>query len=144
VHCKYKTKPKHSKQPRAFKMTADLYQLNRCSDADLAQLASQRASREYLIYRQRTRGENDRVTAALKNPVTEPLPSLAEARATEITFGQHRGRTVGELAATEAGREYLAYLQSWGPGFDEDKLRSVSQVELFSRRFADRENKIVC
>lgn len=111
-------------------MTANLnlYQLNRCSDADLAHLASQRASREYLIYRQRTRGENDRVTAALRQPVTEPLPSLAEARATEITFGQYRGRTVGELAATEAGREYLAYLQSWGPDFEQDEIRVASRA----------------
>ena len=109
-------------------MTPDLYQLNRCSDADLAQLASKRASREYLTYMQRTRGENDRVTAALGQPVTEPPPSLAEARATEITFGQHRGRTVGELAATEAGREYLAYLQSWGPDFEHDELRVAIRV----------------
>ena len=106
----------------------DFYQLNRCSDADLAHLASKRASREYLTYMQRTRGENDRVTAALKQLVTEPPPSLAEARATEITFGQQRGRTVGELADTEEGREYLAYLQSWGPDFEHEELRLAIQV----------------
>jgi hypothetical protein len=109
-------------------MTADLYQLNDCSDAELAQLASQRASREYLIYRQRIRGENDRIKAALEQTVTEPLPSLAEARATEIAFGQQRGRSVGELAATQDGRDYLQYLMTWGPDFEHDELRLAIQV----------------
>jgi hypothetical protein len=106
----------------------DFYLLNSCSDAELDQLASQRASREFLIYRQRTHGESERVTAALRQPVTEPPPTLAEARATQITFGQQRGRTVGELAATKDGREYLAYLQSWGPDFEEDEIRIAIRV----------------
>jgi hypothetical protein len=106
-------------------MPVDLYQE---TDAELEQLASQRASREYLIYRQRTHGESDRVTAALRQPVTEPPPTLAEARATQITFGRHRGSTVGELAATDTGREYLAYLQSWGPDFEEDEIRVAIRV----------------
>ena len=105
-----------------------LKQLNNFSDADLARLASQRATREYLVYRQRTQGESDRITTALRQPITEPPPTLAEARATQITFGRQRGRTVGELAATKEGREYLAYLQSWGPDFEHDELRVAIRV----------------
>ena len=109
-------------------MTADIYKLNRCSDSDVAHLASQRCTRELLIYRQRTRGESDRVTTALKQPVTEPPPTLAEARATQITFGQQRGRTVGELAATQDGHDHLQYLMTWGPDFEHDELRLAIQV----------------
>ena len=109
-------------------MTADLYHLNCCTDADLSHLASKRASREYLTYMQRTRGENDRVTAALEQPVTEPPPSLAEARGKEITFGRHRGSTVGDLAATQDGRDYLTYLMTWGPDFEHDEIRVAIRV----------------
>jgi len=94
----------------------------------LGQFASQRVSREFLVYLQRTRGDNDRIAAALKQPVTEPPPSLAEAQATKIAFGKHRGRTVGELAATQEGREYLQYLMLWGPDFEHDEIRVAIQV----------------
>jgi hypothetical protein len=44
-----------------------------------------------------------------------------------MSFGKHRGQTLGSLVKSKAGRSYLAYVQGWD-GLYEDQRRNIECV----------------
>lgn len=103
----------------------------------IKELAAVRVSRLYLKYLISLPDLDVNVQAAINTALTEvaePELLFEDAMAVTLPFGQHRGKSLGELAKTKSGRTYLVQLMKWDK-LSEEMFQSIQVIMAAYNKF---------